>query len=219
METYLNFHAHRPAASPAETVIRNHILPAEARDIPEGTGGDYFSAGIHPWHIPPRPEETLEELSRWVARPGCKAIGEAGMDKYASAPLPLQRELFMRQAGLAAAHRLPLIVHCVKAWGDLMAARKDIPAAVACIVHGFRGKPQLAASLLAKGFYLSFGFRFHPESLALCPPDRLFFETDEDPRSVEMLYHIAARLRACPAEDLRLQCLENLDRISPSPKN
>ena len=27
METFLNLHAHRPAASSSETVIRNYILP------------------------------------------------------------------------------------------------------------------------------------------------------------------------------------------------
>ena len=219
METFLNLHAHRAAASPSETVIRNYLLPLPPAGH-EGAGYDQaFSAGIHPWHIPAHPEETLKELDRLAASTCCKAIGEAGLDKYASTPLPLQRELFVRQAGLAAAHRLPVIIHCVRAWDELLSARKDIPASAVCIIHGFRGKPQLAETLLARGFYLSFGFRFHPQSLALCPSGRLFFESDEDPRPVDALYRAAAELRSCTPEELRARCWENLVRAgSPSKK-
>ena len=148
METFLNLHAHRPAASSSETVIRNYILPLPPAGHEEPEYGQSFSAGIHPWYIPAHPEETLKELDRLAASPFCKAIGEAGLDKFVSTSLSLQRELFVRQAELAAAHRLPVIVHCVKAWDELLSARKDIPAAAVCIIHGFRGKPQLAESLL-----------------------------------------------------------------------
>ena len=148
METFLNLHAHRPAASSSETVIRNYILPLPPAGHEDPEYGQAFSAGIHPWYIPAHPEETLKELDRLAASPFCKAIGEAGLDKFVSTSLSLQRELFVRQAELAAAHRLPVIVHCVKAWDELLSARKDIPAAAVCIIHGFRGKPQLAESLL-----------------------------------------------------------------------
>ena len=156
METFLNLHAHRPAASSSETVIRNYILPLPPAGHEEPEYGQAFSAGIHPWYIPAHPEETLKEL--------------------------------------------------------------DITAAAVCIIHGFRGIPKLAESLLGKGFYLSFGFRFHPQSLTLCPSDRLFFESDEDSRPVDTLYRTAAELRSCTPEELRTQCWENLVRIGPSSK-
>lgn len=218
METYLNLHAHRPAASPSETVVRNYILPLPPSGHEEPEYGQTFSAGIHPWYIPAHPEETLKELERLAASPSCKSIGEAGLDKYASTPLPLQRELFIRQAELAVSRQLPVIIHCVKAWDELLAIKKDFPETLPCIIHGFRGKPQLAESLLSKGFYLSFGFRFHPQSLTPCPSDRLFFESDEDLRPIDTLYHIAAELRSCTPEGLRAQCWENLVRTGPSSK-
>ena len=183
METYLNLHAHRPAASPSETVVRNYILPLPPSGHEEPEYGQTFSAGIHPWYIPAHPEETLKELER-----------------------------------LAVSRQLPVIIHCVKAWDELLAIKKDFPETLPCIIHGFRGKPQLAESLLSKGFYLSFGFRFHPQSLTLCPSDRLFFESDEDLRPIDTLYHIAAELRSCTPEGLRAQCWENLVRTGPSSK-
>lgn len=178
--------------------------------------GEYFSAGIHPLHIPPHPEEALEELDRLAASPFCIAIGEAGLDKRIPTPLSIQREIFLCQAKKAASCHLPLVVHCVRAWGELLSARKDIPTSVVCVVHGFRGNPRLAEILLDKGFYLSFGFRFNPQSLMLCPPVRLFLESDEDPRPIVTLYHAVSDLRSCPPEKLRARCWENLARILPS---
>lgn len=211
---FLNFHAHRPPVSPSETVLRNFIIPDETTDALRFPPDACFSAGIHPWHVPDDPEEAFRQLEGLAALAGCKAVGEAGLDALAAAPMPLQRALFVRQAELAAALRLPLIIHCVKAWSELAALKKSLPEGLPCVVHGFRGKPQLAESLLRQGFYLSFGFRFNPQSLLLCPPDRIFLETDEDPRPVEELYRTAANLCGCTPEKLRTQCLGNLARLT-----
>lgn len=210
MTVYLNFHAHRAAVSPTEAVVYNLVLPRQAPDGAEGVAGSTFSAGIHPWYIPARADEALAELDCLASCPSCVAIGEAGLDRLASASMDVQCGLFRRQALLAAAHGLPLVVHCVRAWGELFALRREFPQELVCVVHGFRGKPELARSLLDKGFWLSFGFRFHPQSLVLCPPDRFFLETDEDPRPVDGLYRTAAALRGCSSEDLAAQCRENL---------
>lgn len=214
MPAFLNFHAHRAAVSPAEAVVRNLVLPLQEPDEAEKFAGSPFSAGIHPWYIPARTDEALAELDSLASCPSCVAIGEAGLDKLASASMDVQCGLFRRQALLAAAHGLPLVVHCVRAWGELLALRREFPQELVCVVHGFRGKPELARSLLDKGFWLSFGFRFHPQSLALCPPDRLFLETDEDPRPVDGLYRTASALRGCCPEDLATQCRENLANLA-----
>ena len=102
------------------TISSPCLLP----DTKSPNTGKPFSAGIHPWYIPAHPEETLKELERLAASPSCKSIGEAGLDKYASTPLPLQRELFIRQAELAVSRQLPVIIHCVKAWDELLAIKK-----------------------------------------------------------------------------------------------
>ena len=46
------------------------------------------------------------------------------------------------------------------------------------IIHGFRGKPQLAEALIRQGFYLSLGERYNPMSAAVIPIDRLLAESD-----------------------------------------
>ena len=55
------------------------------------------------------------------------------------------------------------------------------------IIHGFRGKPQLAQQLLNKGFYISLGEKFNPETVSIIPVDRLLFETDESPLNINKI--------------------------------
>lgn len=61
------------------------------------------------------------------------------------------------------------------------------------IIHGFRGKKQLAEQLLDRGFYLSFGARYHPEALhAAWTAGRLLLETDDSPNHIGGLYRRVA---------------------------
>lgn len=217
MCTFLNIHTHRPAASASESVIYNYILQ-NVPVIEEPPTDTIFSAGIHPWLLPTDQEAYYACLRRLAALPGCIAIGECGLDKIVNTGLSRQSHVFRKQIEIATMLRLPLVIHCVKAWNTLYAIQKEIPADLPCIIHGFRGNPDLAGQLINKGFYLSFGFNFNPESLQDCPPDRIFLETDENPLPVEYLYRSAAELRRCTAEELNTQCWENLRRIVPASK-
>lgn len=212
MQTFLNIHAHRKAASPDETVIFNHILTDETPSEPSPPQENLFSAGIHPWYPPANPEQALNKLNLLAAHPACRAIGEAGIDKNANTPLDKQTDLLLKQARIAQQRRLPLIIHCVKIWTELLVVRRTFPN-LKMIIHGFRGKPELAKSLLDKNFYLSFGFRHNPQTLRDCPPERLFLETDEDDRNVASLYITAADLHHIPVEQLRKQCLLNFNAL------
>lgn len=214
MDAFLNFHTHRAAVSPSETVVRNLSAPYSDGNSEECIAEGWFSAGIHPWYVPEDCGPAFSRLAELWRSPCCIALGEAGLDKCCRTPFPLQREVFVRQLEEAGAYGLPVVIHCVRAWGELLEVRKQVRPAVPCVVHGFRGGPALAGQLLDNGFYLSFGFRFHERSLTLCPSDRLFLETDEDSRSVEELYHMAARLRGCLPGELGRQCRKNLRDIS-----
>lgn len=214
MDAFLNFHAHRAAVSPSEIVVHSLSVPSSDGRAEECAAEGWFSAGIHPWYVPDDCEPALARLVALWCMPRCVALGETGLDKCCRTPFPLQREVFVRQLEEAGAYGLPVVIHCVRAWGELLEVQKEVRPAVPCVVHGFRGGPALAGQLLDKGFYLSFGFRFDERSLRLCPSDRLFLETDEEVRSVEELYRAAARLRGCPPDDLGRQCRENLHEIS-----
>lgn len=138
-------------------------------------------------------------------------IGECGLDRLCPTPFPLQLAAFEAQIRLSERLRRPLVLHCVRAADDVLRLHRGTTQP--WIWHGFRGKPEQMQQLLQHGFYLSFGFRFNEDSLRTCPANRLFLETDDDPRPVATLYAVAAALRGTTPEDLNLQCWDNAHAI------
>ena len=149
--------------------------------------GYFYSVGIHPWNLFKATPADLRMLQALAAEPQVIAIGECGLDPKIEGSESLSRnEIIEAQTTLLTFHislseRLskPLILHIVKAYPEIIALRKSLRPAQPWIIHGFRGKPQLARELLTHGFHLSFGTKYNPASLALTPPSRLLRETDE----------------------------------------
>ncbi len=131
--------------------------------------GQTYSAGIHPWRA--ERADMFGEVERLAACPEVVAIGETGLDKRRGPSLDIQIPLFRRHIELAESVGKPLIVHCVGAWQELLALPRP---RVMTIIHGFRGKPELARQLTAAGFFLSLGARYNPASERLA----LFRESD-----------------------------------------
>lgn len=176
---------------------------------PDFTGfrpGAYYSVGIHPWGAADRSDYLLQRLHEAASRSDVVAIGETGIDRRRGPEPSLQQELFLLHARLAEETSKPLIIHCVGAWNEIMQARSDLKPSQPWIIHGFRGKSQLARQLIDNGFYLSLGERFNPETPAVIPPDRLLIETDESKFSPET---IAASISPAAYQ----QAIDNATRI------
>lgn len=167
---YTDIHTHGPAAP---GVIRNLDVFEEPQP------GYNYSAGIHPWESDG--EKALEWFDRMAVHPQVVAIGEAGLDKLRGAAPDIQTRLFVHQARRAEEVAKPLIIHCVRAYGELLGLRRLLKPSQPWIIHGFRGKAALARQLLDAGFCLSFGTQYNPEAYAITPPERLYHETDTAP--------------------------------------
>ena len=50
-----------------------------------------------------------------------------------------------------------MLIHCVKAYNEVIAIFKEMQPKQTWIIHGFSGSQQLMEQLLDLGFYLSFG--------------------------------------------------------------
>lgn len=203
----LDLHTHHPPLLPGTAVI--NCYPDTFAPRP----GEYYSVGIHPWHVSSDMQDQLSRLAGQLRHPQVVAIGEAGLDKHASAPLALQQTLFTLQARLAEETGKPLIIHLVKALDELLALRRTLRPTVPWIIHGFRGKPQQAETLLHHGFSLSFGEHLNESSLRLVPSDRLFLETDESLLPIEEILCRAALLRGVSEEELRDTIQSNMKRL------
>lgn len=206
---YFDLHTHAAAA-----------LPEAGTDgIPEGAAclavvncdgqlrlapGSPASAGIHPWWVDGHWRECWPRLEGTVRSPQVVAVGECGLDKVRGGAWDEQMDCFEAQVQLAEEVGKPLVIHCVKAFDEVIAMCRG--CRVRRIIHGFRGKPQQAAQLMGQGFDLSFGFRFHPESLLLAyGAGRMWLETDGDGRgSIADVYGLACRVLSIEPTDLRL---------------
>lgn len=176
--------------------------------------GGWYSVGMHPWHVTVLPDERqLLRLKELAGHPQVLAVGEAGLDKLAEAPLELQQEVFIQQAQLAEEVGKPLVLHVVKAADELLQAKRSLRPSVPWIIHGFRGKAALAKQYLEHGFYLSFGERYQEEALRAVPADRLFIETDESTVPIEQLYARAAEVRGIPIAELKETVSQNVLRL------
>ena len=139
----------------------------------------HFSYGIHPWDTGGAGiDRMLARVASLAADSRVVAIGETGLDALRGAPLDVQERIFLRHAAIAESVGKPLIIHAVRTAARIAGLCRSFRPTVPWIIHGFRGKPQLARQLLAAGLSLSLGPLHNPDTAAMIPPGRLYRETD-----------------------------------------
>lgn len=200
-----DIHTHRLPPVPGQAVVNCSPLSFLPQD------GQWYSVGIHPWES--GGTVCAEALEQAVRHPQVLAVGETGADKLAGVPMDRQMEVFGLHARLGMAAGKPLVLHAVKAAAELLELKKALRPQGTWIIHGFRGKAQLAEMYLAHGFCLSFGERFQPEALRITPPDRLFLETDESALLIDRIYAVAAEVRRTSADSLKQTVAQNVARL------
>ncbi|MCD8178792.1 MAG: TatD family hydrolase [Tannerellaceae bacterium] len=207
---WCDIHTHQtvPATTQTGIVIFNRIIFPDM-DLLQIIPSGYYSAGIHPWYIRDI-DKQWQLLEMCMPDPRMVAIGEAGLDKLAETGFAIQQEVFKRQAVLAEVSGKPLIIHCVKAWDELLAIRKEIKPRQDWIIHGFRGNGIQASQLVKAGLKLSFGLYFYSEALSIAWPDALFTETDEQEESIQTIYDKIAAALPVSATELALQVRKNV---------
>jgi TatD DNase family protein len=170
IEGVVDIHTHNPQA-PAGSVIS--VEPGAVMEP-----GRMYSVGVHPWSTAACGAAELERLAADAARPEVVAIGETGLDALRGADLARQIEIFRVHQALSEKLGLPMVLHVVRRYAEIIALRREARPSQRWIIHGFRGGAILARQLLAKGFDLSVGERFNSEAVRAIPAGRLWVETD-----------------------------------------
>lgn len=140
--------------------------------------GYIYSVGIHPWHVAEATPYQWQLLETLAARPDVVAIGETGIDTLCPTPLSIQTDAFRRHATLSENLSKPLIIHDVRAHQQILDLHSHLRPTQPWVLHGFRGKPQLAEMFLRRGFYISLGPIHNANTAAIIPTDHLLHETD-----------------------------------------
>lgn len=190
--TYIDIHTHQHPVHPDDiAIISVDLQDPQQADLftSKSTSSHYYSVGIHPW----KPDASLlPKVRQYTSFPSVVAIGETGLDKLKAttpAEWDLQRSLFEAQIRLSEEVKKPLIIHCVKAWEELLYIRKAIQPTTPWIIHGFRGKKTLATQLLNTGCYLSFGSLYQQDALRIAwDAHRLLAETDNKTIDIRTIY-------------------------------
>ena len=204
----------------------------------------FASTGLHPHEASVATAADYAEMERLAKHPKLIAWGEIGLDYfYDHSPRDVQKEVFRRQMELAAAAKLPIIIHCrpsnnsENAWDDTLQMLGDhwAPSGLPGILHCFTGEWKHAQAALDIGFYVSFaGNVSFPkaenirEAAKQVPLDRMLIETDSpylapvphrgkrnEPGFVVNTAEAIGQLRGMSKEEIGQQTAQNFYALFP----
>jgi TatD DNase family protein len=204
---YINIHTHQTPVHSRRQIINLY------KDFEKTATPGYFSIGLHPWYINAAWENEWAKLKAFSNQKNVIAIGECGLDKVCDVDFKLQQTVFAKQIELANHVGKPLIIHCVKAYDEVLKMLKEEKNAVPAIFHGFNKSKTIADKIIRNGYYISFGIALQKIStsavIAGIPADRFFLETDDANISIEEIYQMAAMACSIDEASLILQIQKN----------
>jgi TatD DNase family protein len=201
---FFNSHTHCHSKNDVAIFQRN-ILEKDFVD-------SWFSIGIHP-------QDSInlfdyDVFEREINQKKCLAIGEIGLDKLIEIPLDKQFSTFKRQIEFSEHLELPVILHCVKAWNEVLAIRKKMNCKQQWIFHGFR-KVNLLESVIREKMMISIGtavlYDLRLQAIIpKIPEELLLLETDMDTEnSIESVYECVSTLKNISLQELEIQIHKN----------
>lgn len=207
---YYNVHTHSAHETSALCIQNFHD------DFDRETTGKPVSMGLHPWFLSDV-EQQFSDLKRNASRPEVLAIGECGLDKLTATNWELQITAFQYQIALAQDLQKPLIIHCVRAFNEVLAQLKGVSVPV--VFHGVNNKWSHIEPVVKSGYYLSFGKSLLSSQLAIrdafrkTPLQQVFLETDDMEMDVTEIYKIAAEVKSIPEKEIVLQLEKNFSHV------
>ena len=189
--------------------------------------------GVHPLHAHLLTSQALSELRQLCRH--ATAIGEIGLDYSLAAPAKqIQKDAFCAQLALAAETKLPVLIHCRKAFGDLLEILRGTKLEqFGGVMHAFSGSLETAHACLRLGLHISIAGSVTYENArrplavaAQVPMERLLLETDapdmapepfrgkvNQPSYLLATAHRVAQIRGVPLEELARATSANASRL------
>jgi len=144
--------------------------------------------GIQPNYAHEAKPMDWERIEDLATHPNVVGVGETGLDKYWDfAPLEIQRDFFVRHIELSRRLKLPFVVHCREAEGEVIEVlqAEAVNGPLSGVMHSFSGSAATAAECVRLGLHISFAgmltFRKNEELRSAArsvPLNRLLVETD-----------------------------------------
>ena len=216
---YIDIHTHRQN-NPEEVIAIQSLF---LQDVGPAITSS-FTAAIHPWHVAMfTPDQILQRLENILLQPGLMAIGETGLDKACTSDYQQQKLIFELQIKFAETHDLPLIIHAVRSWNDMIGTLKRVK--VPLVIHGYTAGIEITKQLIDIGAYFSFGksvLTTNPggrDIVRTIPSSSIFIESDESNINVSVIYDEVSKIRNIPVGEMRFQIYKNFLTLFAENKN
>lgn len=193
------------------------------------------TVGVHPNDSAKVNANTFEDLQRLLQHPKVVGLGEIGLDYHWGVPKQVQEPVFLRQLGIAAEMKKPIVIHTRDAWRDTIDLLREhwAPTGLPCVMHCFTGNPEQARECIELDFYFGFGgVTTFPKAQEVrdaartVPWDRLLLETDcpylapiphrgkrNEPAFVAHTARVVAETRGETVEELGVRTTANFQRV------
>ncbi len=219
-----------------------------AAKYPEGV---FAAIGLHPvhtWqqmldeeesHFKSRQEEFDTLVYQTMLTDKVVAVGECGLDYFRlpeenrESGIKNQKAAFIAQINFAKQNKLPLIIHCRDAYGDLLEILKAEYASLPAVVHSFTDTWDTAKKFLDQGYYIALNgiLTFDKtgrlaEVVKNSPFDRILTETDapyltpppfrgkrNEPAYVQYVAAKIAEIKGLSLEEVGEQTFKNARRL------
>jgi len=175
----------------------------------------FCSIGVHPWDVEQISIEKIRLMfEQFKSACNVVAVGECGLDRVRKGDLKKQREVFIAQLELASENNLPVVIHCVRAWSDIVPIMQKFKN-LTFILHDFRANTIQTTKLLEFNTYFSFGKSiFKPSDkikkvLGIIPKNRILIETDEEKVNIESVLESICLVLQTDKKLFRQQLIEN----------
>jgi TatD DNase family protein len=202
--SFIDIHNHQSQTLCSNNISLLSIDVVSEFVLPEN---NLFSAGIHPWSSDVNEIDWyIYLLRKLISHKNCIAIGECGLDYSKNILKEQQIYAFEKQIEISENVGLPLILHCVKAYDDLLKLKKHYNPKNQWIMHGFNKSKEMAKQLIESGLFLSFGKEIinsgYSKILIDLPIEKMYLETDAEDIDIVDLYKKVSLIKNIEIEEL-----------------
>lgn len=202
------------------------VSSKDAIDIANSFSHVFATCGISPNDIGEHVENELKKLEEVAREKKCVAIGEIGLDYHWNKEnKELQKNVFVKQIGMANRLELPIVIHTREAVMDTIQILKENQVLKKGIFHCCPLNQELIKEGLKLGFYISFSGNVTFKNakseacINLVPMDRILIETDSpylspEPYRGETNTSRNVKLVAKKIADVKGMSLEEVARIT-----
>ena len=190
--------------------------------------------GIHPSEARDWDDSLINKIKELAQNPKIVGIGEIGLDYYWDKSFnDIQKDVFIKQIGLANELNLPICIHDREAHKDTFDILKEHNKNSTVVMHCFSGSVEFARECIKEGWYLALGgvvtFKNAVKMKEVAkdiPLDRLLLETDcpyltpvpfrgkeNQPAYVNYVAEEIAKIRELPVEEIAQITSQNAEKV------